>query len=268
MATEFKPTVVTNVVRSAEKVTRDSLYWRGLEAPIHIKEHAAVTAVDFSPVEPYMFAVTSSLKVSLYSSVSNEVKHTVSRFKETAYSGRFRNDGKLLVAGGEEGRVKLFDVANTKSLLRVFKGHTGAIHAVNFIPKTTQIASFSDDKTVRCYDIPTEKEVSRFTGHSDYVRSGAVNHASPNIVVSGGYDHLVKLWDTRQRDCVMSVDHGYPVESVLFFPSGGVFFSAGKYECNSLNLNLKIKNLDMLVARLKFLFSTLLLLQPLKLAIY
>ena len=35
------------------------------------------------------------------------------------------------------------------------------------------------------------------------------------------YDHVCKLWDARQSRCLMSVDHGSPIESVAFFPSGG-----------------------------------------------
>lgn len=35
------------------------------------------------------------------------------------------------------------------------------------------------------------------------------------------YDHVCKLWDARQRRCLLTVDHGAPIESVAFFPSGG-----------------------------------------------
>lgn len=34
------------------------------------------------------------------------------------------------------------------------------------------------------------------------------------------YDHVCKLWDVRQQCAVASVDHGAPVESSTFFPSG------------------------------------------------
>lgn len=47
----------------------------------------------------------------------------LSKFKENAYGGTFRSDGQLLCAGGDEKVVKLFDV-HSKSLLRVFKGHS------------------------------------------------------------------------------------------------------------------------------------------------
>jgi hypothetical protein len=46
-------------------------------------------------------------QVQIYSSTTNEVKKTLSRFKETAYSGCFRGDGKLLVAGTEDNSVKV-----------------------------------------------------------------------------------------------------------------------------------------------------------------
>ena len=66
------------------------------------------------------------LQVTIYNSRTNEVVRTISRFRDTAYCGSFRSDGKLLVAGGDEGVLRLFDIS-TKSLLRVFKGHTGSV---------------------------------------------------------------------------------------------------------------------------------------------
>lgn len=34
------------------------------------------------------------------------------------------------------------------------------------------------------------------------------------------YDHTCKLWDLRQHRCLMQLDHGAPIESVAFFPTG------------------------------------------------
>ena len=51
--------------------------------------------------------LSCDLQVQVYSSVTNEVKRSVSRFQEVAYSGCFRHDGKLLAAGSEGGVVKV-----------------------------------------------------------------------------------------------------------------------------------------------------------------
>ena len=47
-------------------------------------------------------------------------------------------------------------------------------------------------------------------------------------LLTGSYDHTVKLYDTRVSESVMSFQHGHPVESVLMFPNAGICLSAGK----------------------------------------
>ena len=51
--------------------------------------------------------VCGLFQVQVYSAATNQVKKTISRFREVAYSGCFRHDGKLLAAGSEEGVVKV-----------------------------------------------------------------------------------------------------------------------------------------------------------------
>ena len=53
---------------------------------------------------------------------TNEPVKAFTRFRDAARCGSFRRDGRLLVAGSDEGHVRLFDV-NNKALLRVFKAH-------------------------------------------------------------------------------------------------------------------------------------------------
>ena len=87
-----------------------------------VQLYAPVTAVNFSPAAPYPFAVTSSTRVQIYSSSTHVVTKTLSRFKDVAYSGSFRADGKLLVAGGESSNILLFDL-QSRAILRSFTSH-------------------------------------------------------------------------------------------------------------------------------------------------
>jgi U3 small nucleolar RNA-associated protein 15 len=63
-------------------------------------------------------------QVQIYSSTSLQIHKTLSRFKELAYCGSFRSDGRLMVAGGDEGHIRLFDIQG-RNILRIFKGHKG-----------------------------------------------------------------------------------------------------------------------------------------------
>lgn len=191
-----------------------------------VKEFGPIDYIDFSPVEPYYFAVTCSVRVQVYNPITKLVAKNLSRFRENAYGASFRSDGRLLCSGGEETNVKLFDI-NTKSLLRIFKGHTAPVHRTFFTQDKLHIASFSDDKSVKLWDIATEKSVHSYSDHTDYIRAGAISPVVPDIVLSGSYDNTVKMYDTRTDATVLSVDHGSPIESLLFLPSGGMFLSAG-----------------------------------------
>ncbi|KAF7386408.1 hypothetical protein HZH68_013540 [Vespula germanica] len=222
----FKKTNSKIFMRPGPEITPDNIYWKKYTAPVLVKEFGPIDYIDFSPVEPHYFAVTCSVRVQIYNPITKLVTKNFSRFKEAAYGGSFRRDGKLLCAGGEESVIRLFDVS-TKSLLRLFSGHKAAVHRTFFTADNLHIASFSDDKTVVLWDIGTEKQVISFNEHTDYIRGGAVSPVSSDIVLSGGYDKLINMYDTRTNKKIFTVNHEAPVESILFLPSGGIFLSAG-----------------------------------------
>lgn len=66
-------------------------------------------------------------------------------------------------------------------------------------------------------------------GHKDYVRCGDCSPVSGDIFITGSYDHTVKVWDVRVENSrsVLEVNHGKPVEDVIYLPSGGLIATAG-----------------------------------------
>lgn len=54
----------------------------------------------------------------MYSAATHQVKKSISRFQQSAYSGCFRHDGKLLAAGSEEGVVKVGRQAGVARVLK------------------------------------------------------------------------------------------------------------------------------------------------------
>lgn len=110
---------------------------------------------------------------------------------------------------------------------RLFKGHSAPVHRTHFMHCKPQVCSFSDDKTVKIWDIPTEKNLITYSDHNDYIRAGATCLSMPDIILSGGYDGIIRMYDCRTENEILNVNHGSPVESLLFLPSGGIFLTAG-----------------------------------------
>ncbi|XP_010782642.1 U3 small nucleolar RNA-associated protein 15 homolog [Notothenia coriiceps] len=180
----FKPTKIQVYPKLGEKVTQDTLYWKNYKAPLHIKEFGAITNIDFSPVAPHNFAVTAFTRIHIYGPFSQEPVTSFTRFKDTAYCGRFRSDGQLLVAGCEDSVVRLFDVSG-KVALRMFKGHTKAVHVTDFISDRYQILTGSDDYTCRLWDLPNATELNSYQEHTDYIRCGVASKLNRDLFITG-----------------------------------------------------------------------------------
>jgi len=168
-------------------------------------------------------------QVLLYDAASSRRLKQFTRFRELAYSGVLRCDGGALAAGGEDGRVLLFDAAS-RSQLRAFAGHARAVHCVRWAAGSrTQLCSGGDDGTLRLWDVASGAQLRRADAHSDYVRALQCSPAGEALWASGGYDHVVKLWDARLPDGppAMTLRHGQPVEDLTFFPSGAMLASVG-----------------------------------------
>ena len=163
----------------------------------------------------------------IYNAQANAVTRTFSKFKEVVYSASYRRDGKLIATGDERGLIKIFE-PSTREVLRKMKGHEAAVRVTRFSPDSTHVYSCSDDKTARCWDLPTGKELRAFSGHEDFVRAIQICESNSNLCATGSYDHSIRLWDTRSSDsATLALDHGAPVEAILIAPSGGVLISAG-----------------------------------------
>ncbi|XP_017320973.2 U3 small nucleolar RNA-associated protein 15 homolog [Ictalurus punctatus] len=222
----FKPTKVLAYPKLGERVTEETLYWKNYKAPVQIKEFGAVTKIEFSPQPPYNYVVTASTRIQVYGAHSQEPLRSYSRFRDTAYGGSFRGDGKLLVAGSEEGLVRLFDIGG-RVALRQFTGHSKAVHVTSFLSDGYRVLSGSDDLSCRVWDVASGSERSSYTEHTDYVRAATASKLNPDVFVTGSYDHTVKVCDVRVGGSVMTLQHGHPVECVLLYPSEALLVSTG-----------------------------------------
>ena len=124
----------------------------------------------------------------IYDATTNEVDKTLTRFKDVAYGATFRQDGRLLAVGGAHPLVQVFDVS-ARTLLRAFRGHTGAVRVTRFAADNTRVVSMSDDRSVRAWDLSSETSLDVISGaHDDYIRGGAASRVSPDVWYSGSYD--------------------------------------------------------------------------------
>jgi DNA-binding beta-propeller fold protein YncE len=137
-------------------------------------------------------------------------------------------DGKYVVSGSGDKTLRLWELATGKEVRR-FPGHADWVMSVAVTPDGKYVVSGSGDGTLRLWDLAKGRlwnlvtggrEVRRFTGHDDSVRTVAVT-PDGKYVVSGSLDRTVRLWELETgKEVRRFTGHEHWVNSVAVTPDG------------------------------------------------
>ena len=109
----------------------------------------------------------------------------------------FSPDGKRIVSGGFDGKVRFWDAEFGTPVGQPLEGHKGVVSSVAFSPDGKRIASGDEDGVVRLWDTETGQPVGEpAMSHRDWV-SGVAFSPDGKRIASGGGDGVVRLWDAE-----------------------------------------------------------------------
>ena len=177
----------------------------------------AVSSVSFAPPKRNELSINSNAP-ALAMCASASADGTVKLWEVDTTIGK--TEGATSISSGS------FTPLTARSHL---VGHTKGINDVCWSPTASYLATASDDKSLRLYDVKKGETFVEFKGHQNFVFCCKFNPQS-NLLVSGSYDETVKLWDVRCGECVMTLPaHSDPVSSVDFCRDGTCIVS-GSYD--------------------------------------
>ena len=103
---------------------------------------------------------------------------------------------------------------DTKVYSKTFIGHNNRVKSVAISSDNRYIASGSDDKTIKLWNIESGDLIKTFEDHKDWVNSVSISSDS-RYIVSGSIDKTIKLWDIESGDLVKTFEcHSSRVNSV------------------------------------------------------
>lgn len=210
----------------------------------------ATTLVSYRPAAPASSAGVSCIG-SDFVAVAQTTKPAIHIFNwrkdqphcrmslpERVVSMAVTQDAALLLAGGDSGRVFLWEVASG-ALLRTWEAHYRSITAIQFTDDDSHVITASEDSLVRVWSC------------GDLLDYSAQSHAAPSPVVSwnqhtlpvsalavgsGGIaaricsaslDRSVRIWHIPSGGCLASVSFPSPLTALALNPCEFSLYAAG-----------------------------------------
>ncbi|AFY41738.1 serine/threonine-protein kinase [Nostoc sp. PCC 7107] len=134
-------------------------------------------------------------------------------------------------------KLNTTEVSESAAQPQTFRGHASDVNSVAFAPNGQILASGSDDKTIKLWNLGTGTELQTLKGHLKWIWAIAF-HPDGKILASGSADKTIKLWNLATTEEIRTLTgHTDGVATVAFSPDGQTLASG------SLDKTIKLWNL-------------------------
>jgi len=124
--------------------------------------------------------------------------------------------GSLAVVPSSDKAI-IWSLATGRELLPRLEGHSGIVGAARFSPDGRFIATSSQDKTARVWDVSTHKEIAVLVGHTKMLND-VVFSPDSKLLITLGDDGFAKVWTVES--------YAAPLCALETKSKGGNFLSA------------------------------------------
>ncbi|XP_027135328.1 peroxisomal biogenesis factor 7 isoform X2 [Larimichthys crocea] len=113
----------------------------------------------------------------------------------------------VMVAGGGDGSLQLWDTANHNAPLRVAKEHTQEVYSVDWSQTRGEnlVVSGSWDQTAKVWDPALNQSLITLRGHEGVIYSTIWSPHIPGCFASASGDGTLRVWDVKGGVCRLAV---------------------------------------------------------------
>ena len=174
--------------------------------------------------QPVLIEAQDALHRSIQSS---RVLATLHEPDVTIWSVTLSRDGKRLAAIGDDGMVRVWDLATDQVMLtlKADTGMGGGGHGLAFSPDGHQLLTVTGQKSATLWDLSTGRALFTLEGHSDHISTLDFS-SDGKILATGSDDGTGKLWNASTgRELATLTDQNDPALYVAFSPDGSRLYA-------------------------------------------
>lgn len=198
--------------------------------PAVYKAAIPVTALAFRPGGQEL-ALGGYHEILIYNPADGSLLRRIGNVAQRTYGLAYSPDGGRLAAAsgtpGQLGEVRLYD-AESGALVAQLAAMADVAFDVAFSPDGTKLAACGADRSIRVFDLASERQEVLIEDHADWVLGIAWSPDGTRLA-SASRDKTAKLFDATSGDALITYpEHGEPVYSVAFNADGSQVLSSGR----------------------------------------
>lgn len=192
-----------SIIASASKDNKLKIYFEDSAKMLDFEQEAPITGMIFDYGLRFLYTASSDGNIRSYDLRKGE--QTKRKFSQgmpiTAITITHTN---MLLVGLQNGEIRAINYLGKEA--KKWEAHTAAVTDLNFIfyKNKMLLASGSEDKLVKVWDVKKYKELKTFTGHTWTVNKVELSR-DLKFVMSAGKDGSSKIWNISTGEQVIEI---------------------------------------------------------------
>ena len=164
-----------------------------------------------------------------------EIKYFTQHTK-AIFSIKYNHHRKHVYVGDADGNLSVWNSENPELIINIPIG-CGKIRSCSVSDKGEHFALACQDGTIRIFETEHFNELKTFDAHEKGVTSVLFHPNDTRLLISGGKDALLKLWNwNKQEELISVVAHTFSVYDIISVKNGGLIITSSR------DKNIKVWN--------------------------